>query len=184
MTAINLSVVDINKIVIINKAKGNNETSKHFIGYWTDIDSVVPLCIILTQMSGYIKYCENEGKNMSFKIKDDSVYIKYSQIWNKVKELLGVKLYSEPIYDDNYIKTKVKTFSNIIKTMFSGDEIPKERVEYACIACISVDSVLRVDKKNYPQVCLEQCKHKIKKREINSFIDYYEIDLDTDYESD
>ena len=62
---------------------------------------------------------------MSFKIEDDSVYIKYNQIWKKIKELLGgVKLYSEPIYDDLYIKTKVKTFSDIVKTLFSGDEIP------------------------------------------------------------
>ena len=59
----------------------------------------------------------------------------------------GIKLYSEPIYDDSYIKTKVKTFSEIIKTLFDGDKIPEERIEYACIACISVDSVLKVDKK-------------------------------------
>ena len=80
------------------------------------------------------------------------MYIKYNSIWNKIKELLGVKFYSEPICDDSYIKTKVKTFSDTIKSLFDrGDknpyEIPKERVEYACIACISVDSVLKVDKK-------------------------------------
>ena len=126
-----------------------------------------------------------EEKDMSFKIDDDEVYIKYNQIWNKIKELLGsVKLYSEPIYDDSYIKTKVKTFSDIIKTFFDWDEIPKERVEYACIACISIDSLLKVDKKNYPQVYLEQCKYKIKQRETKSFIDDYEITLDSDYESD
>ena len=66
----------------------------------------------------------------------------------QIKELLGVEFYSEPIYDDKYIKTKVKTFSNIINTLFSGDEIPKEKIEYACIACISIDSVLRVEKRN------------------------------------
>ena len=65
-----------------------------------------------------------------------------------------------------------------------GDEIPKERVEYACIACISVDSVLKVDKNYFPQVYLEQCKYKVKKREVKSFIDDYELDLDSDYESD
>ena len=69
--------------------------------------------------------------------------------------MLGVKFYSEPIYDDSCIKSKVKTFSDMIKTLFDGDEIPKERVEYACIACISVDSVLKVDKKYFPQVYLE-----------------------------
>ena len=72
----------------------------------------------------------------------------------------------------------------MIKTLLDGDDIPKERVEYTCIACISVDSVLKVDKKNHLQVYLEQCKFKIKKREIKSFIDDYEIDLDSDYESD
>ena len=59
----------------------------------------------------------------------------------------GVKFHSEPIYDDTYIKTKVKPFSEVIKTLFDGNEIPKERIEYVCIACISVDSVLKIDKK-------------------------------------
>ena len=53
-----------------------------------DIDKISTMCIILPQMSGYIKYFENGGKNMSFKIDDESVYIKYNQIWNKIKELL------------------------------------------------------------------------------------------------
>ena len=150
--AIPLNLVDINSIVVSNKVKNNNETSKYFIGYLNDIDEISPLCIILPQMSGYIKYFENGGKNMSFKIEDDDAYVKYSQIWNKIKELLGVKFYTEPIYEDTYINTKVKTFSSVINTLFTENEISKEKVEYACIACISVNSVLRVDKKNYPQV--------------------------------
>ena len=52
------------------------------------------------------------------------------------------------------------------------------------MACISVDSVLRVDKKCYPQLYLEQCKYKIKTREVKSFIDDFETELDLDYESD
>ena len=144
----NLGEIKVDRIVVSNKIKGNNETSKVFIGYRSDItDIVTPLCIILPQMSGWIKYFENGGKNMSFKIEDDSVYLKYNEIWNKIKELLGVKFHSEPIYNDSYIKTKVKTFSEMIKTLFDGNEIPKERIGYACIACISIDSVLKVDKK-------------------------------------
>ena len=135
-------------------------------------------------MSGWIKYFENGGKNMSFKIEDDEVYLKYNEIWNKIRELLnGVKLSSDPIYDDQYITTKLKTFSEVIKTLFDGNEIPKEKVKYICIACISIDSALKKDRKYYPQVYLEQCKYKIKKREMTSLIDY-EIDLDSDYESD
>ena len=50
----------------------------------------------------------------------------------------------------------------MINTLFSGNEISRERNHYVCIAAICIDSVLRVDKKNYPQAYLEQCKYKIK----------------------
>ena len=125
--AIPLNLVDINNIVVSNKVKNNNETSKYFIGYMQDIDKINPLYIILPQMSGYIKYFENEGKKMSFKIEDDNVYVKYNEICDKIRELLSVKFDSEPIYDDKYIKTKAKTFSDIINILFSGEEIPKEK---------------------------------------------------------
>ena len=72
-----LNLIDVDKIVVSNKIKGNNETSKVFIGYLDDIGgTVTPLCIILPQMSAWIKYFENGDKNMSFKIEDGSVYIK------------------------------------------------------------------------------------------------------------
>ena len=103
---------------------------------------------------------------MSFKIEDECAYLKYTEIWNKIKNILNVKFCSQPIYDDKYIKTKVKTFNNMINTLLSGDEIPKERIHYVCIAAICIDSVLRVDKKNYPQVYLEQCKYKTRKRKL------------------
>ena len=57
----------------------------------------------------------------------------------------------------------------------------KKRLEYECIPFISVDSALKIEKKWFPQVYLEQCKYKIKERKIKSLIDY---DLDSDYESD
>ena len=60
--------------------------------------------------------------------------------------------------------------------LFSGDEIPKEKIHYVCIPAVCIDSILSVDKKNYPQVYLEQCKYKIKKIELVSLIDD-EVDL-------
>ena len=128
-------------------------------------------------MSGYIKYFDNGGKNMLFKIEDQSVYLKFTDTGNEVKSILNVKFHSQPIYDDKYIKTKVKTYNNTINTQFSGDGIPKERFHYICISAICIDSVLKTDKKNYPQVYLEQCKYKIKKRV--SFIDD-EVNLSSD----
>ena len=55
---------------------------------------------------------------------------------------LNTKFHSQPIYDDKYIQTKVKTFSSMINTLFSGNEIPKDRNHYICITAICIDSVL------------------------------------------
>ena len=67
---IELMSVIVGQIVVSDKFKCNNESFKYFIGY-QEGGIVKPLCIILPQMSGYIKYFENGGKNMSFFIKDD-----------------------------------------------------------------------------------------------------------------
>ena len=133
-------------------------------------------------MSGYIKYFDNGGTNMSFKIEDESLYLKYTEIWNKIKKLLGTRFHSQPIHDDKNIKTKVNTFSSI-NTFFSGNENPKERNHYICIAAIYIDSVLRTEKKNYPQAYLEQCKYKIKRRKPVEFNDA-DVDLSSDVSND
>ena len=169
--AIPLNLVNANNIVISYRVKHNDDNYKYFIGYLHNDGVIKPLCVILPQTSGYIKYFETCGKSISCKIEDKDVYLKYSEIWNKVKSILNVKFHSQQIYDEKYIKTKVKTFNSSINTLFSGDEIPKERINYVCISAICTDSVLRRDKKNYPQVYIEQCKYKIKKRELVSFID-------------
>ena len=68
--AINLDLINVDQIVVSDKSKHNDEGFKYFIGY-QEHEIVKPLCIILPQMNGYIKYFENGGKNMSFMIKDD-----------------------------------------------------------------------------------------------------------------
>ena len=64
--------VNVDQIVVSDKFKHNNKSFKYFIGCQED-EIVKPLCIILPQMSGYIKYFKNGGKNMSFLIKDEEV---------------------------------------------------------------------------------------------------------------
>ena len=76
---IDLLSVNIDQIVFSDKFKHNNEGFKYFIGY-LEGGIVKPLCIVLSQMSGYIKYFESGGKNMSFLIKDDEVWNKYNEI--------------------------------------------------------------------------------------------------------
>ena len=96
-------------------------------------------------MSGYIKYFENGSKNMSFLIKDNEVWEKYQHIWDVIK--LGIKFHSEPVYEYKYLKAKVREFDGVIKTNFLGNGMPKENMYYSCIACITINSVLRIDKK-------------------------------------
>ena len=166
---IDLMSVNVDQIVVSDKFKHNNEGFKYFIGY-QEGEIVKPLCIILPQMSGYIKYFENGGKNMSFLIKDDEVWDKYDKIWDVIKNKLGIKFHSEPVYEYKYLKAKVREFDGVIKTNFLGNDIPKENMHYTCIACITIDSVIKIDKKNYPQVYLEECKYRLKKIQITRFI--------------
>ena len=155
---------------------------RYFISY-REGEIVKPLCIILPKMSGYIKYFENGGKNMSFLIKDDEVWEKYEQIWDVIKNKLGIKFHSEPVYEYKYLKAKVREFDGVIKTNFLGNDMPKENIHYTCIACITIDSVMRMDKKNHPQVYLEECKYRIKKIQMSRFINT-ELKSDSESESE
>ena len=76
-----------------------------------------------------------------------------------------------PVFDQKYLKTKVREFSSVIKANFLGNKIPKENKHYTCIAYITIDFVTRVEKKNYPQVYLEECKYKMKETKISKFIE-------------
>ena len=92
----------------------------------------------------------------SFIVKDEDIIDKYNEIWDRIKEKLNIKFHSMPVYDQTYIKAKVREFDGKIKTNILGDGVPKENMHYTCIACITIDSVMRMDKKNYTQVYLEE----------------------------
>ena len=98
---IDLLSIDLDQIVVSYKFKHNDEGFKYFIGYLKG-EIVKPLCIILPQMSGYIKYFENGSKNMSFLIKDDEAWDKYDKIWDAIKYKLNIKFYIEPVYEYKY----------------------------------------------------------------------------------
>ena len=122
---------------------------------------------------------------MSFLIKDDKVREKYKEIQKVIKSKLGIKFHSEPIYEQKYINAKVREFDGVIKTNFLGNGVPKENMHYTCIACLTIDSVMKMNKKNYPQVYLEECKYKIKKIQMSRFINAeLESNSDSDSESD
>ena len=178
-----LDSVDLSKIVVSSRWKLNDTTYRYFCGYLNNV-VIKPLCVILLQMSGYIKYFDNGGKNMSFVTDDKEVYRKYDEIWNVVKSLLKLKFAASPIRDDKYLLAKLKIFKKKnIKTFNNNNIFPTEKDHYICIPAIDIDSVLKIDKKAYPQAYLEECKYKLKKRKLVSFIDSEIIDDDSDSDS-
>ena len=126
-------------------------------------------------MRVYIKYFDDGGKDMSFVTDDKEIYKKYNEIWEVVRKPLKLKFFVSPVRDDKYIIAKLKIFKNINMTTFTNNNIPEENTHYTCISAIDIDSVLKIDKKSFPQVYLEQCKYKIKKRKRSRYIDHLEI---------
>ena len=138
--------VNVDQIVVSDKFKHNNESFKYFFGY-LEGGIVKPFRIILPEMTGHIKYFENGDKNMSFLIEDGEVWEKYDKIGDVIKNKLGIKFYSEPVYEYKYLKAKVREFDGVIKANFLGNAVPKENMYYTCTACITIDSLMKIDKK-------------------------------------
>ena len=158
-----LDSLDLNKVVVSSKWKINNTTYKYLCGYLNN-DVIQPLCVILPQMSGYIKYFDDGGKNMSFVTDDKEIYEKYNEIWEVIKKLLKLNFFVDPVRDNKYIISELKIFNKINRTTFTDNVIPIEKNHYICIPAIDIDSVLKIEKRAYPQPYLEQCKYKLKKR--------------------
>ena len=121
-----LDSIDLSKIVVSNKWKIKDATYKYFCGYLNN-DVIQPLCVILPQMSGYIKYFDDGGKNMSFVSDAEEVYEKYNKIWEVVRKLLKLKFTVSPVRDDKYIIAKLKIFNKINRTAFTNNIIPIEK---------------------------------------------------------
>ena len=139
--AISLDSIDLNKIVVSKKWKINDTTYKYICGYLNN-DTIQPLCVILPQMNGYVKY---------FDADDEEIYKKYNEIWEVIRKLLGVDFTIDPVRDDKYLVAKLKIFDRINRTTFNNNNaIPIERNHYICIPAIDLDSVLKIDKRVYP----------------------------------
>ena len=129
--------VNVGQIIVSDKFKHSDADFKYFIDY-QESEIVKPLCIILSQMSGYIKYFKSGGKNMIFFfIKDEEVWEKCEK-YDVIKNKLSFKFHRKSIYEQKYLKDKVREFDGVIKTNFLGNDMLKENMHYTCIACITI----------------------------------------------
>ena len=125
--AILLDFVNLNKIVVSKIWKIDDKTYKYFCGYLNN-DVVKPLCVILPQMNGHIKYFDDGGKNMSFVTDREKVYEKYSEVWEVIRNFLKMDFTVNPVRDDIYLVAKLKIFNKINKTTFTNNAIPMEKI--------------------------------------------------------
>ena len=88
----------------------------------------------------------DQTKYMSFLIKGDELIEKYNEVWDKVKNIIKKEVDSEPVYNEKYIKAKVKSYNGKIKTNFHNSKIPKEVSEFICLSVI-----FRTGNSYYPQ---------------------------------
>ena len=118
-------------------------------------------------MNAYAKYFEKNSKYMNSLIKNEEVLKQYLKIRNKTKSLIKKELNSEPVYNDKYIKTKIKIYNDKVYTNFQHSKMPKDNEYCACLSVILLDSIfINSNKGYYPQIFLEECKYAIKDRKI------------------
>ena len=127
-------------------------------------------------MIGHVKHFDS-NKTMSFQVSDNKLLKKYNKIWERVANLLNKEFDSE-LYDDvefygvvdKYIKTKIKMYGDRRNANFQGKKVPKENASYKCISLIMLDSVIRVNKKYYPQTLVEECKYVLRENKMENLI--------------
>ena len=111
-------------------------------------------------MTGYAKKF-NENVTISFRVNNKQLLKNYNKIWGKVENLIRIDFESKPIYgdDDKNIKTKIKIYVNNMITNFHNKKMHKEKSPCKCLSIVMLDSVIRANKKYYPQRFLEECKY-------------------------
>ena len=122
-------------------------------------------------MIRYAKYFDS-NKTMSFKVNDEELFRKYTEILEKISSSIGKKFDCEPVYGHNekYIKTKINSYGDKVITNFQGKKVPKEETSYKCVSLIMLDSFTRLNKYDCPQTLLKECKYEIKSNKMENLI--------------
>ena len=161
-TPILLQDVDIEKVLVSNNISFGEKNYKYYIGYLYNNHKVKPLHIMLPKTSAYVKSYDEQTKWMYSLIEDNDLLEKYNTIWDKVSADIKKEFDSEPIYNKNYLKTKIKSHGDEV-TDFSIKRIPKLDSDHTFLAVVSLDSDFKKDDNYYPQVFLKECKYIEKK---------------------
>ena len=129
------------------------------------IKKIRPFWIYLPKMTAYRRDFD-KTKYMSFLIKDDKLLEKCNEIWETVRNGIRKEFDSDPVYNQIYLKAKIKSYNWKISTNIHNNKIPKEGSQCICLSIILIDSIFKTGSNYYPQLFLEECKYVIKKRDV------------------
>ena len=97
----------------------------------------------------------------------------------KLKGSIKKELDSEPVYNEKYLKAKIKSCNEKINANYHNNKIPKEVFQFICLLVILIDTVFKTGKNYYPEVFLGECKYVVKEKEKPKYIaDHMEICID------
>ena len=128
----------------------------------------------MPKISGYVKTFkvkEEDNKLMFFGIDDKKLLEKYKAIWTKIEDFKNTELNALPVYDDGYIKTKIRAYGDEVYTNFRGLNVPEDDIECESFPVISIDSLLLYENKYYLQVYLDNCPYKIINKQMTDYLD-------------
>ena len=126
---------------------------------------------VMQDRTGYARKF-NENATLSFIVKNKQLLKSYTKIRETIEGLMKINFESKPVYgeDVKYIKTKIKTYAGSIITNFHNKKMPKEKAPCKCLSIIMIDSVIKANKKYYPQPLLEECKYIQEKMKTENYI--------------
>ena len=141
-----MKIDNIDKTVIL-KLVESKTNPKYLIGYLEKV--IKPIVLMLPRMSGYVdtfkvkeKEKDKNNKLLSLRINEEKLLEKYKTIWTKIKDLKITGLIALPVFDDRYIKTKVRTYGDKVYTNFRDLNVPEDDIERSSFTVISIDSLL------------------------------------------
>ena len=182
---LNIEDIDINKILISKPETYENNMRKYIIG---DNDSTIsPLQLFLPKMTGYFIIFKDGARKMSFFTTNNEFLEKYREKWEKISDLVNKKFDSDPIYNNKYINTKIGSCNNDTITNFrnidnKNKKLTEKNKPYKCVSLISLDSIIKINKKYYPQTLLQEYVYKLINKKVENIIT--NVDLDSSSKSE
>ena len=112
---------------------------------------------------------------------NNEILERYTKIWEKISDLIDKKFDSDPVYNNKCINTKIRSCNNDNMTNFhnidnKNNKLPEKNKAYKCMSFISLDSIIKFNKKYFPQTLLQECVYKLINRKVENIITNINLD--------